>query len=572
MTKLILLLALLLSVSSADTEVAVGERNIYEIASNTADFSMIVAAIDAAGLKDALTGDGPLTVFAPTDKAVEELPDGVLDFLLLPENKDTLAAVIKYHVVAANATSSSLASGPVVTLNGDSVDVETNGTGIQIDNANVIDPFDVVASNGIIHTIDSVLVPSDVDLSAATDAQATENLSDEPEPTGDEAAVEERNIYDIASNTADFSILMTAIVAAGLDGALTGEGPLTVFAPTNKAFEELPDGVVDFLLRPENKDTLTALLTYHVVAAKVPSSSIVSGPVVTLNGDSVDVETDGTGIQIDNANVIDPFDVMASNGIIHTIDSVLVPSNVDLAAAEGFAKLLIDNPCSGVMCDGDGDGPCHCDPCKQCPYVPQDPVSIYELVNSIEDFSTLGAAIDAAGLDEALSGDGPFTVFAPTNNAFAKLPPQLLDFLLVPANKETLSDILKYHVVAGNVTSTSIQSGPVETLNGKSVNVQAFSTGIRVDNANVIAPIDVAATNGVVHTIDSVLIPPNLELPSYTNSPTVTPVTPAPTKKPTPPAPTPEESSIEDTENTATIKSSLVKISLVLCFLGMFVV
>jgi len=249
-------------------------------------------------------------------------------------------------------------------------------------------------------------------------------------------------------------------------------------------------------------------------------------------------------------------------------DEYLKCPDVALTDATAAAQTT-ENPCSGVMCDGDGDGPCYCDPCPQCPYVPpEDPVTIYELASSAEDFSTLASLIDVAGLAEALSGDGPFTVFAPTNNAFAKLPQELVDFLLLPENVDELGKILKHHVVAANVTSESIQSGPVETLNGESVDVQAFSTGIRVDDANVVEPYDIAATNGVVHAIDSVLVPPNVALPSYTSPPTETPVKEEEDEEDAQ-VPANSTAAIESTESAATFKSSGVKVSAVLCFLGM---
>jgi len=440
----------------------------------------------------------------------------------------------------------------VKTLLGESVDVQVSSTGIRVDNATVVEPYDVMASNGIIHAIDSVLVPANMDLPSF--ANATTDL-EMAEPT--------ESIYELASGTGDFSTLAAAIDAAGLANALSGNGSLTVFAPTNEAFSNLPAELLDYLLLPENIDQLTEILKYHVVAASIPSTSIENSTVKTLLGESVDVQVSSTGIRVDNATVVEPYDVMASNGIIHAIDSVLVPANMDLPS---FANATTDLDLAVTSSTTTAS------PVTTEMAVPTE--SIYELATSTEDFSTLAAAIDAVGLDEALSGDGSFTVFAPSNSAFAKLPKELLDFLLSPENADELGMILKYHVVAANVPSTSIQTGSVETLNGESVNVQVFSTGIRVDEANVVEPFDVAATNGVVHTIDSVLIPSNVNLSSYTSSPTDPPVTSSPTNKlpaPTPPAPTPEESSIEDTENTATIKSSVVKISLVLCFLGMFV-
>jgi len=228
------------------------------------------------------------------------------------------------------------------------------------------------------------------------------------------------------------------------------------------------------------------------------------------------------------------------------------PSYLDDSAVE------VENVCGGVVCDGMGDGPCGCDPCPQCPFVPpEEPVTIYELASGAEDFSTLAAAIDAAGLADTLSGDGSLTVFAPTNKAFEKLPQELVNFLLLPKNVDQLTEILKYHVVGANVPSSSIETGPVKTLNGESVDVQTFSTGIRVDDANVVDPYDLAATNGVIHAIDSVLIPSNVELPSYTSSPTDRPVTSAPTKKAAPaPAPATPEPPVEGSSESEEPSSS----------------
>ncbi|MBT1451156.1 fasciclin domain-containing protein [Glaciecola sp. XM2] len=142
---------------------------------------------------------------------------------------------------------------------------------------------------------------------------------------GDKEAM--MDIVDIAASNESFSTLVAAVKAAGLVDALKGEGPLTVFAPTNEAFAKLPAGTVEDLLKPENKDTLIAVLTYHVVPGKVLAADVVTVDSATsLQGQSITVKVDGSTVMVDNATVVQT-DIMASNGVIHVIDSVILPKS-----------------------------------------------------------------------------------------------------------------------------------------------------------------------------------------------------------------------------------------------------
>jgi uncharacterized surface protein with fasciclin (FAS1) repeats len=156
-------------------------------------------------------------------------------------------------------------------------------------------------------------------------ADTTVAAADETEMTK-----EVGNIVEVAQGNADFSTLVAAVTAAGLGDALSGEGPLTVFAPTNAAFEALPAGLLEKLLLPENKEVLTKILTYHVVAAKVMAADVAAGDVTTLEGSTFAVTTEG-GVKVNTANVT-ATDVPASNGVIHVIDAVLVPASIDVAS------------------------------------------------------------------------------------------------------------------------------------------------------------------------------------------------------------------------------------------------
>jgi uncharacterized surface protein with fasciclin (FAS1) repeats len=151
------------------------------------------------------------------------------------------------------------------------------------------------------------------------------------EATTEEPTEEATDIVTIASGNDDFSTLVAAVAAAGLVETLQGEGPFTVFAPTNDAFAALPAGLVDKLLLPENKDLLVQILTYHVVSGAVMAADVTAGDVPSVEGQNITVTTNDNGVQVNGANVV-TADIVASNGVIHVIDAVILPPNVDISA------------------------------------------------------------------------------------------------------------------------------------------------------------------------------------------------------------------------------------------------
>ena len=272
------------------------------------------------------------------------------------------------------------------------------------------------------------------------------------------------DIVDTAVAAGSFSTLAAALGAAGLVDTLKGKGPFTVFAPTDAAFAKLPEGTVANLLLPENKAKLAAILTYHVISGEVMASAVVTmdgKSAATVNGASVTIGVKDGVVTVDDATVV-TTDVKASNGVIHIIDSVMIPKPdiVDTAVAAG-------------------------------------------------SFSTLAAALGAAGLVDTLKGKGPFTVFAPTDAAFAKLPEGTVANLLLPENKAKLAAILTYHVISGEVMASAVvtmDGKSAATVNGASVTIGVKDGVVTVDDATVVTT-DVKASNGVIHIIDSVMIP-----------------------------------------------------------------
>ncbi|MGF1566316.1 MAG: fasciclin domain-containing protein [Flavobacteriales bacterium] len=396
---------------------------VVDIVVNSPDHTILETAVLAAGLETVLSGSGPFTVFAPTDAAFNALPAGTVQALL--NDIPTLTTILTYHAVGANALSTGLSSGFVTTLSNSDILVSVTPNGIFINNAQVI-VADILADNGIVHVIDAVLLPP-----AAT-------------------------VVDIVVNSPVHTILEAAVLAAGLEGVLSGEGPFTVFAPTDAAFEALPAGTVDALLN--DIPALTAILTYHVVGGAAFAASLSDGQTFeTVLGDNITVSITADGVFINDAQVI-ATDLLAENGIVHVIDAVLLP-----------------------------------------------PVTVMDIIIGSEDHTTLEAAIDAAGLTATLDGEGPFTVFAPTDAAFELLPEGTVEALLndIP----TLTAILTYHVVGATALSTDLSNGFVATLNGSNVLVNVSDAGVFINNAEVIFA-DIETDNGVVHVIDAVLLPP----------------------------------------------------------------
>ena len=168
----------------------------------------------------------------------------------------------------------------------------------------------------------------DSDVTPATEPATTEETT--TEAPAEEAGEEATDIVAIASGNEDFSTLVAAVAAAGLVETLQGEGPFTVFAPTNEAFAALPAGLVDKLLLPENKDLLVKILTYHVVSGTVLAADVTAGDVPTVEGRNITITTD-MGVKVNGANVV-TTDIIASNGVIHVIDAVILPPDVDPSA------------------------------------------------------------------------------------------------------------------------------------------------------------------------------------------------------------------------------------------------
>lgn len=255
-----------------------------------------------------------------------------------------------------------------------------------------------------------------------------------------------------------FNTLATAIDAANLEGALDGSNQLTVFAPTDAAFEALPDGTLDALLA--DPAALRDVLQYHIADDVLNATAVLGrSSIIQLNGDRVFPNTVGSAAFI-NAAGITQTNVDADFGLVHVINQVLLPPTgdiVDTAVAD-------------------------------------------------DRFDTLVTAVTAAGLVDTLKGTGPFTVFAPTDDAFAALPAGTLDSLL--ADIPALTGVLTYHVIPSRVWSQQlVDDSTVATVQGSNVTID-LTGGAQVNTSNIVIT-NIVCTNGVIHVIDAVLLPPS---------------------------------------------------------------
>ncbi len=273
--------------------------------------------------------------------------------------------------------------------------------------------------------------------------------------------VSDKNIVETAVAAGSFTTLATLLGKAELIDALSGEGPFTVFAPVDAAFAKIDPKTVESLLKKENKAALQDILKFHVVSGKVMAKDVVKlTNATTLNGQRVDIRVDEGTVYIDGAKVT-TVDIECSNGVIHVIDTVVMPVSQNLVEVAAGAK----------------------------------------------SFGTLLAAAKAAGLAETLAKRGPFTIFAPNDEAFAKLPKGTVESLLKPENKDQLIAILKHHVVSGRVyADQAAKLDKAPTIGGTELAVSITREAAMIGGAKILAT-DIEASNGVIHVIDSVLLP-----------------------------------------------------------------
>ena len=425
-------------------------QTIVEIAADEPSLSILVEALTLyPDLVELLNSEGTNTVFAPNNDAFVAFLGVIGQSGLADIPADVLRSVLEYHVITTGAIASTdLSDGQTAaTANGEDVTVAINDDGVFISNSEVISA-DIEASNGIIHIMKDVMVPPSILPIVGT-------------------------IVAPAYFNVNFTTLIAAVSAAdpSILELLLSQGPggngLTLFAPTNEAFiaagiTELPD-----------QATLDAVLAYHVIdgtimAAGLPETTPAAPAKIEAIGGDFFLSNKGTGVFINGSTQVTATDIEGSNGVVHVIDRTLIPPSqtvVEIAVALSQA----------------------------------DPAEFTTLVALLTDPAQ-------AGVLEAISGDGPYTIFAPTDAAFAAISD-----VTGTLTDEQISAVLAYHVVAAQVYSTDLVDGLMpETLNPQTITINvgdAVTISDSTDEDATVIDVNVNGTNGVIHVIDKVLIP-----------------------------------------------------------------
>ena len=423
-------------------------NNIMDVARATPILSTLVTAIETAGLSSTLSGDGPFTVFAPTNAAFDNLPDGVLQDLL--DNPDILAQVLQYHVLNGKVMSADVTTGSVPTLlSGASIEVVVNGTQITLNDLSNVVGADVDASNGVVHLIDEVLIPPTIELP-------------------------KDNIVEIAQATPELSSLVAVLTKfPDLVTALSSDGTYTVFAPTNDAFAALLTAIGQTSVDDVPESVLRSILEYHVIStAVVMSGDLSDGQTAeALSGETITVKIDDNGVFISDAKVALP-DVEASNGVVHVMENVMVPPSIvpivgTIVAPAYFNKdftLLI----SAVLA------------------ADEDILSVL-----------LSMGPSQVGL----------TLFAPTNDAFAAAGiTELPDGATLSAVLKY--HVLDGITMAANLPETGTGAAAVTSLGGDFY-LTNKGGGVFINGNSEVTATDIEGSNGVVHVINRTLIPPS---------------------------------------------------------------
>jgi basic membrane protein A and related proteins len=361
-----------------------------------------------------------------------------------------------------------------------------------------------------------------------TDVPPTETPA---EPTATDVPPEPSDLVDTAVSDDQFSTLVDAVEAAGLAEALK-EGEYTIFAPNNEAFEAALAALdMDAAALLEDTDLLTPILQYHVVEGIYMAADLADGDTLTtLQGAdiTVSVDDDGNVVLNDEVNVI-AADVEASNGVIHAIDAVLLPPEApavddmgdDAAADDDMADdaaAADDDMADDAAADDDmADDAAADDDMADDAAADDDmgddaaaePMDILGTADAAGSFSLLVGAVDLAGLGDALSAEGPFTVFAPPDDALAAIPPDMMDSLM--SDPDQLAAVLQYHVVEGKLMAADLADGDtLTTLQGEEIAVSVEDGTVMLNGDVQVVEADIDADNGVIHVIDGVLLPPSI--------------------------------------------------------------
>jgi transforming growth factor-beta-induced protein len=510
-----------------DTVLSVPEKpkDIVDTAVAAGSFKTLVGAVQAAGLESTLRTTQNLSLFAPTDAAFAKIPPATLQAIV--SDKNLLTSILTYHVLPRTISAELFlanAPGRVRTLQGERIKFAVVD-GRLILNGNVaVTVTDIKASNGIIHVIDTVLVPPSTTTPSTTTPSTTVlpttikpttvppttaapstvkpstvvPTTGVPTTSAPTTVAAQKDILETARAAGSFNTLLAALDAAHLTDTIRNAKNITVFAPTDAAFAKLGDAKIKQLLA--DPKTLGKILTYHVAGQQLTAAQLSAlTSVDTLAGEKIAVNIAFGPIALNITTTVIAADIKAKNGIIHVIDTVLIPPS--LGPNQPPTTVVTTVPPTTVR---PTTVPATTMPATTVPATKD----IVDTAIANGSFKTLIVAVQTAGIEQTLRTTKNITVFAPTDAAFAKLGDAKIAALL--KDIPTLTKILTYHVAPGVSTEKNLSQAIITTLNGERLKFTVVNGKLVINgNINVVIT-DIKASNGIIHVIDAVLIPPSL--------------------------------------------------------------
>ena len=406
-------------------------NTILDIIEDSDDHVFMLDAIEVSDMTDRYDNDSPLTLFAPTDAAINAL--GTAEWLsILNDPSGMLTDFLNLHTYEGElATADMTDQLMIMAANGEELIISVNNDGIFVNNAELI-IRDIEADNGIVHVIDAVIEP-----------------------------IQPRNtVYDIIANNDEYSMLEEAVISAGLQDLLINENSITLFAPTNDAFNNLDPALLNQLMADPN-GALRELLEYHLFSHNITTSSMFDGlTLVMFNSEQTFISDRMDGLYINESKIVDE-DQAADNGWVHGIDNIL--------------ELVVEL------------------------------VNVYDIISLEEDLSTYKSMIDLAGLDDDLMEADLITVFAPSNEAFDALDPAIVTSLTSDPNGELRSLLMAHHSESLLLSSFLTDGLNITMSDGSTAQVSVVQNDIYINDARIEVR-DLEADNGVVHVLDAFLV------------------------------------------------------------------
>ncbi|WP_428194522.1 fasciclin domain-containing protein [Deinococcus saxicola] len=513
------------------TTTVTGAETLVSRLQGEAQFSTLLSLLQTAELTTSLMASD-VTLFAPTNDAFAKLPKATLDRLMA--DKALLKQVLSFHVVTGRVTDTMLQGNQLRSLEGSSLDLQTKAGVLSIGVLNnqdiigaTVNVTPIIVGNSAVYPISSVLIPPGLTLGSAAPAAAPAAaapatpapvavLPAAPVSPTPAAVTGAMTLEQRLASESQFSTLLSLLQTAGLTTPLMASD-VTLFAPTNDAFAKLPKATLDALMA--DKALLKQALSFHVVTGRVMEADLKGTQLRSLEGSSLDLKDTAGMLMVGVLNngditgaTVNVTPIIVGNSAVYPINAVLIAPDLKLPA-----------PAASAATAPAATAPAATAPVMTPPAAPVSPtpaaatgaMTLQQRLASEPQFSTLLSLLQTAELTTSLMASD-VTLFAPTNDAFAKLPKATLDRLM--ADKALLKQVLSFHVVTGRVTDTMLQGNQLRSLEGSSLDLQTkagvLSIGV-LNNQDIIgATVNVTPIivgNSAVYPINSVLIPPTFK-------------------------------------------------------------